>query len=484
MQEVDIALIKKRSIRGIFALTYRTFAIQVLGFAANFILTIFLTPAIFGVYFVVSAAIAFLSYFSDIGLAAALIQKKDEITDIEFRTTFTIQQILVVSLVVIALFASSFIKSFYHLDEKGIFLFQALIISFFLSSLKTIPSIILERNLKFEKLVLPQIAESLVFSIIVVVLAIKGFGITSFSIAVLARGLIGLITIYIISPWKIRLGFSKESAKRLLHFGIPFQANSFIALLKDDLLLAYLGKVLPLAQVGFIGFAQKWAFMPLRLIMDNVIRITFPSFSRLQDNKNLLGKAVEKSIFASAFIVFPSLVGLVIMSPYFIQIIPRYSKWEPALASLAFFAINACFSSVSTPLTNALNAIGKIKISLYLMVFWTIATWVLTPVLIIVMGFNGVGVASAIISLSAVFVVYLVKKYIDFNIVPIFYPLISSLIMGFLIYILMLMLKVNAYSIFIGIVLGAILYFALIFVMAKKMVLADLQLVKENIFKK
>ena len=484
MQEADIALIKKRSIKGIFALTYRTFAVQVLGFGANFILTIFLTPAIFGVYFVVSAAIAFLSYFSDIGLAAALIQKKEEITDAEFKTTFTIQQALVIIVVVISLFSSGFIQSFYHLDRDGIFLFQALVISFFLSSLKTIPSIILERKLEFEKLVLPQIAESLVFSVIVVVLAVKGFGITSFSIAVLARGLVGLVVIYIVSPWRIRLGFSKESAKRLLHFGIPFQANSFIALLKDDLLIAYLGKVLPLAQVGYIGFAQKWAFMPLRLIMDNVIRITFPSFSRLQDHKDLLAKAVERSIFASAFIVFPSLIGLVIMSPYFIQIIPKYSKWEPALVSLVFFALNACFSSVSTPLTNALNAIGKIKISLYLMVFWTIATWALTPALIIIMGFNGVGVASFIISLSAVFVVFLVKRYIDFNIFPIFYPLAASLVMGFLIYILMLMLTVSAYSIFIGIVLGAILYFALILMMAKKLVLADIRLVIENIFKK
>ncbi len=484
MQEADIALIKKRSIKGIFALTYRTFAVQVLGFGANFILTIFLTPAIFGVYFVVSAAIAFLSYFSDIGLAAALIQKKEEITDAEFKTTFTIQQVLVITVVLISIFSSGFIQSFYHLDASGIFLFQALVISFFLSSLKTIPSIILERKLEFEKLVLPQIAESLVFSVIVVVLAVKGFGITSFSVAVLARGLIGLIVIYIVSPWRIRLGFSKESAKRLLHFGIPFQANSFIALLKDDLLIVYLGKVLPLAQVGYIGFAQKWAFMPLRLIMDNVIRITFPSFSRLQDNKNLLGKAVEKSIFASALIVFPSLVGLVIMSPYFIQIIPKYSKWEPALVSLVFFALNACFSSISTPLTNALNAIGKIKISLYLMVFWTIATWVLTPALIIIMGFNGVGVASFIISLSAVLVVFLVKRYIDFNIFPIFYPLVASLVMGFLIYILMLMFSVSAYSIFIGIVLGAILYFALILIMAKKLVLVDIRLVIENIFKK
>ena len=327
MEEIDIALIKKRSIRGIFALTSRTFFIQVISFIANFLLTIFLSPSIFGVYFIVSAAIAFLSYFSDIGLAAALIQKKEAITDDDLKTTFTIQQILVICVVVLALVSSRFIGRFYNLDGAGVLLFQALAVSFFLSSLKTIPSIILERNLNFEKLVIPQIVESLFFSITVVVLAVKGFGISSFTYAVLARGLTGLIAIYIISPWRIRLGFSKESAKKLLSFGLPFQLNSFLALVKDDLFVAYLGKALPIAQVGYIGFAQKWAFMPLRLIMDNVIRITFPSFSRLQDEKDILKKAIEKSIFAASFLIFPSLLGLVIMSPYFVNLIPKYIKW-------------------------------------------------------------------------------------------------------------------------------------------------------------
>jgi len=482
MEEVDISHVTKRSVRGIFALVYRTFAIQILGFGANLFLTIFLSPSIFGVFFVVSAAIAFLSYFSDIGLAAALIQKKESLTEEDLKTTFTIQQILVVSVVVIALVLSGFIRNFYHLDNEGVFLFQALIFAFFLSSLKTIPSIILERGLNFEKLVIPQIVESIFFNIVVVVLAINGFGITSFSIAVLARGLSGLITMYIVSPWRIRFGFSKKSASRLLSFGIPFQANSFLALVKDDLLIAYLGKVLPIAQVGYIGFAQKWAFTPLRLIMDNIIRITFPSFSRLQHDKNILSKALEKSIFAASFLIFPSLVGLVILSPYFIKLIPKYTKWEPALISLTFFSVNAILSSISTPLTNALNAIGKIKITLYLMVFWTIATWVLTPIAIVIFGFNGVSAASAFIALSLVVVVYLTKKYIDFNIFSItIYPLLCTFIMGGTIYFISPFVVRNILSLLIMIITGAILYFGLMFIFAKRILLSDIELIKANL---
>ncbi|PIZ99303.1 MAG: hypothetical protein COX78_02015, partial [Candidatus Levybacteria bacterium CG_4_10_14_0_2_um_filter_35_8] len=264
MEELNIAAVTKRSINGVFALVSRTFVIQLITFVTNFLLTVFLSPTVFGVYFVVSAAIAFLGYFSDIGLAAALIQKKEQITDQELRTTFTIQQILVVTIVIIALLLSNFIGLFYNLNKAGIYLFDALAIAFFLSSLKTIPSIILERNLHFHKLIIPQIVETIFFSVTVVVLAVNGYGVTSFTIAVLARGISGFIAMYIVAPWKIGFGFSREIASKLLSFGVPFQLNSLLALAKDDLLVIYLGKVLPLAQVGYIGFAQKWAFTPLR----------------------------------------------------------------------------------------------------------------------------------------------------------------------------------------------------------------------------
>lgn len=481
MEELDTQTVTKRSLHGILALVSRTFFIQLVAFITNFLLTIFLTPATFGVYFVVSAVINFLGYFSDIGLAAALIQKKEEITQEELKTTFTIQQALVIAVVLIALLCSGWVGSFYRLNANGILLFQALAIAFFLSSLKTIPSIILERKLYFQKLVVPQIVETIVFSIIVVYLAIKGFGITSFTYAVLARGIAGLITMYLISPWKIGIGFSKAVARKLLSFGVPFQLNSVLALFKDDLLIVYLGRVLPLAEVGFIGFAQKWAFTPLRLIMDNIIRITFPSFSRLQGEKEILAKGIEKAIFASSLFVFPSVVGLLTLFPYLLKIVPKYEKWEPALLSLAFFGINAILSSVSTPLTNALNAIGQIKKTLYLMIFWTIATWVLTPVAIFTLGFNGVAIASAVISLSIVIVVLIVKKYVSFNPFIAIPSLLSSVVMGAFILFVGPLVIFEILGLLIIIVFSIVVYFLAMLVFARQEVTSNLHLVFKNL---
>lgn len=484
MEELDIAAVTKRSIHGVFALISRTFVIQMIGLVVGLLLAALLSTQDFGVYTVVSAVIAFLAYFSDIGLAGALIQKKEALTHEDLKTTFTIQQMLVVSLVVIALLGMGFVKSFYHLDNAGIFLFQALVISFFLSSLKTIPSILLERDLRFDKLVIPQIVESLVYSVVVLVCALKGYGITSFSLAVLARGLSGLIAIYCIQSWKIGLGISKNVAKRLLSFGIPFQANSLLGLIKDDAMIAYIGKVLPLTEVAYIGFAQKYAYVPLRLVMDNVIRITFPSYSRLQHNENALSKAIEKSIFAGCFLIFPIIVGMVIVAPYLLLYIPKYHKYLPITLSLAFFGMNAMLSSISTPLTNALSAIGKIKVTVNLMVFWTVATWVLTPLFIHMFGFNGFAFASAIISLSVVAVIYITKKYIQFSVLPmVTLPFIGSAIMGLVVYFSARLWAHNLLSLAAVALLGGLVYFVMMYVMARKQLQEDVLLVIKNIKK-
>jgi O-antigen/teichoic acid export membrane protein len=417
MAELDLGTIKARSLRGIVALVTRTFVLQVVAFGATFLLTVFLAPQVFGIFYVVSAVIAFLTYFSDVGLAAALIQKKEMPNDEDLATTFTIQQILVGSVSIIAVAASPWVVRLYGLDHNGAMLLYALIGSFFLSSLKTIPSILLERRLEFGRLVIPQIAETVGFYVIAVVLAWMGWGVAAFTWAVVVRALVGVILMYIVSPWRIRLGISRPVASKLLKFGVPFQLNSILALLKDDLMTMFLGKTLGFAGIGYIGWAKKWAEAPLRLIMDSMIRVTFPAFSRLQGSKELLGKAIDRALFGLAAAILPISVVMFFFMHQVVGLIPKYGKWEPAILSFYLFTLSSAVAAFSTPLTNALNAIGKIKTTLVLMIFWTVGTWVSNLVLIRFFGFNGVAMTAVLLSLSVIAVVRLISPYASFSIV-------------------------------------------------------------------
>lgn len=430
MEEFDILLVARKSVQGMFALVSRTFFVQILSLVSNFVLTLYLAPSMFGVFFVVSAINVFLTYFQDIGLAALIVQKKEKPTIQELRTTFTIQQILVLTVIVVTLLLSPLFSMLFKLSHDGMLVLYAYLFSFFLSSLKTIPTVLLERRLDFQKLVLPQIVENVTYSVCLIVFAIKGFGVNTFTIAILARSVVGLPIIYMIQSWPIGIGFRKDTIKELIFHGSPFQANSFLALIKDDLLNLYIGASLPLTQVGYIGFGQKWAFQPLRLVMDNVIKITFPAYSRLQHDSNALRVVVEKSLFLTALFIFPTAVCFIFFSPFMVSFIPHYQKWQPALISLSFFSLNALFASISVPLTNFLNAVGKVKVTLKYMVGWTILAWILTPFFISLFGYNGVAAASFLVAASVLVILIPVKKYLEFSFVaPIKAPFFASVVM-------------------------------------------------------
>lgn len=484
--EISLETVKSRTVKGVLTLTGRTFILNIISLVAQGFLWAFLEPKDFGIFFIVSATVNFFSYFADIGLGAALIQKKEKPTDVDFKTVFTTQEILVLAITTIVFLISPVLAKTNSLSHEGVWLLYALNISFFMASLKNIPSIILERKLEFGKFVIPQVLEQVVYNISVVFFAWKGFGITSFTYSVLVRGVVGVVAIYFLQPWKPSIGISKDSLKSLLKFGIPYQLNNFLATVKDDGITIVLGGILGSANLGIFGTAQKLVQYPLRFFMDNVTKVTFPAFSRMQDDRKHLENALSRSIFFICVLVFPSLIGLIVVFPDLVNFIPKYQKWAPAYIPLIFLSINSLLAAASTQLTNLLNSIGKIKTTFKLMIMWTVLTWLLVPFLGKQFGINGASVAYALVGTSSVVVFYQVKKFLNWSIIgSVGIPLISSLIMGFILFIINLFIHNNGViSLFVTVVIGILIYFSSLYLLVGSSLILDAKKVFTGIFKK
>jgi len=474
--ELSLETVKKRAVKGIIALTGRTFILSVVSLLATGFLTVFLDPSEFGIFWIVSAIVNFFAYFSDIGLAASLIQKKEKPTDEDLKTTFTIQQVLVFVILILIFFGSPIFQKIYVFSNEGKYLLYSLGISLLFSSLKTIPSILLERQLEFSKLVIPQVIETLVYSLAAVFFAWKGFGIRSFTYAVFIRGFIGMVLIYILKPWKPGFAFSKKSLKKLLSFGLPYQANTLLAVLKDDAMTAFLGTILGTTGMGYLGWAQRWGYAPLRFFMDHVVKVTFPAFARMQEEKDQLKHTLERSIFFICFLVFPSLIGLLLIAPLLVRIIPKYEKWLPALIPLTLIGVNTFFAAISTQLTNLLNSIGKIKITFRLMIMWTVLTWVFVPVLAYKYGVNGAAFGYSIIGVSSIVAIFIARKYVKFSLVnSALKPAISAIIMGIIIFLIRNIFPYNIKSVILLVSLGVMIYLGLSFVLIGPSLTTDIK---------
>lgn len=464
---MGVLSLKKKIAKGFLSLTFRKAILLTINYLTiNIVLARILPVSTIGIFNIANSILAFFTFFSDIGLAAALIQKKEISLD-DIKTTFTIQEFLALLITLILWFASPVFAAFYNLNDQGMWLIRALSVSFFLVSLKVVPSVLLERDLRFQPLVTVEILETIVFNLVLILLTFFNFSISAFSISVLARSIIGVLTIYTFAPWKISLGFSKSSIKTLISFGLPFQLNSILALLKDRLVPLVIAKMVGSLGIGFITWSQSLAFLPLEA-MNIMIRVTFPAFSRLQDEKVHLKSTLEDSLFATGVILYPMLFGLNAIAPSLVTHVVS-PKWQPALPLIYLFSIGAFWATLSSPFTNFLNAIGRIKTTLKLMIMWTILEWILTPILTIYFGFLGVGIASSLISITSIIPLIIVKRLININVINnIWQSILASSIMALLAYFLSKNFVNSFLNLFFVVLIAATFYFILIFVLARK----------------
>lgn len=400
MSELTLENLKAKAFKGVFTLTFRRLILKIIDTVGVIFLARALAQDVFGVFGIISFIVfTFLAFFSDIGFGAALIQKKSDLTDDDTRTTFTIQQVLVTALLLVAWLLSPAISGFYNLGEQGIWLIRVLSFSLFLTSFKTIPSIILERSLKFEKLVIPEIIETIVYNSIAVYMALNGYGVWSLVIAILARTVSGAVALNLIAPWKIGWSFSRPAARQLLSFGVPYQLNSVLALIKDNITPTLIAYLYGPAAVGFVNLAQNIASRPMEII-NIVSRVMFPAYSRIQGDHVRLKRWIEKSVSFMAVLYYPAITGLLVVASGILQYLyaDKSDKWLPALPTLLIFLAGAFPIIITTTYTNALYALGRPKVVLFLMTLYTVLTWGIGVPLIYKFGFVGIAIAGLIIT--------------------------------------------------------------------------------------
>lgn len=459
--------IKRKGLLGIVYFLGNSTYSAILGLVANLVFTIFLQPAEYGLYFIVLSIMTIFNYFTDVGLAASLIQHKSP-SDNEFHTAFTIQIGLVTTIVALGVALTPVITTFYHFTIPGMTLYIAMLISLFLLSLKSIPSARLERELDYSKIVATQAIESTLFYVVSIILLLGGFRIYALAVGVIVRAIAGTVIIYGLTRWKPKLHFDKTQAKSILGFGIPFQSNVLLAFVKDDLLNLYMANQLGLSGIGYVGWAKKWAEAPLRIVVDNLNKILFPIFSKLQDDKVKLARGLEKIIFYNCLILLPVLAGAFFLMPHFVSIIPKYQKWTVAIPSFNFFLISSLLVSFTTPAINMFNATGRVKTSVKFMILWIVLNWIFVPLFIHWFGMFGVSLAFAFNAMSFALVIFKLKQFIPLSFTnAVLSPSLASIVMIAVLAVTNL-LPVNPYA-KIGLITfaGAVSYCSVILLLTK-----------------
>jgi O-antigen/teichoic acid export membrane protein len=157
-------------------------------------------------------------------------------------------------------------------------------------------------------------------------------------------------------------------------------------------------------------------------------------------------------------------------------VVPRYNQWIPALVPLLFVSINFLFAAATTQLTNLLNAIGKIKITFYLMIMWTVLTWAFIPVLALRFNVIGAAIGYSLVGASSVVAIFIAKKYVNFSLTDsMIKPAIGAFVMGAILIIAKRFLPISMNSMIILTLIGVAIYSASMLSMMGLSLVADIK---------
>lgn len=340
--------------------TFANVAVMVMKFAFGIVWARVLDPADFGIVSMVTIFFTLSSIFIDSGMGQALIRKKN-LTDTDISSVFFFNIGMATFFAIILFVASPFIADFYNVPILSSVV-KIMAVSMIISSMGSVQGALINRNVNFKSTSVTNIIVSLTAGTIGILLAYWGAGVYALVWKSLIASLLTTISLWYISGWWPRLTFSYQSIKELFGFSGKLVINSIMSMFYNDGIGTLIGKFYSPAALGYFNKGQSTAQLPTG-ILGVIVTVTYPLFSKFQDDKKQLENIYLKAMRSASLIICFSQVTLAVLSaPYVIFFFTE--KWANSIIYLQIFAF--CYSAdhVHRLNWNYLLALGRSDLAL------------------------------------------------------------------------------------------------------------------------
>lgn len=351
--------LRQQTASGMIWSSIQRFGSMGITFITNLFLARLLSPEDFGSIGILMVFIAISGVFIDSGFGAALIQKKNP-TNNDYSTIFYLNLLISVVLFLVLYFCAPAISRFYQIPALCDLL-RVLGIILFFNSFSIIQDNQLRKQLKFKKLSIVSVSSAILGGVFGIATAYLGFGVWSLVINTLVGGFSRGLLLWILSKWRPLWVFSIQSLKGLFSFGSFILANSLLVTLRNNIFAVVIGKLFSARDLGYYTQSQRLIDVSSTSFSSIIGQVTFPIFSKIQDNSEQLKNAQQKIIKLLAFVSFPIIILLIVIANALI-IFLFSDKWAE---SVVYFQI-LCFGSLALSLhdinSNLINALGNSKL--------------------------------------------------------------------------------------------------------------------------
>lgn len=336
---------------------------QIITFFITTILARLLTPSIYGTVALIRVFTSLLSTFIDSGMGVALVQKKD-VDELDFSTLFCFNILFSIIVYFLMFFLAPIIANFYN-DVNLILTIRVLSLSLILSGIGNILYSYIYRNFLFKKNLGAHIIANIISGAIGIFLAYKNFGIWALVINILSYRLLSIIFSYTFIQWFPKIQFSFERIKYLFNYGSKLLLSKLIDRLFMNIGALIIGKYYTKSDLALYSKGRHFPGLIVENINGAIDGVLFPIMSKEQSSLETVKNITRMSIIISTYIIMPMMVGLAIIAEPLVRLLLT-EKWIECVFYLRIACFTYMFYTINVTNLNAIKAIGRSDIFLYL----------------------------------------------------------------------------------------------------------------------
>jgi PST family polysaccharide transporter/lipopolysaccharide exporter len=296
-----------------------------------------LDPRDFGLFGIAVLAVQASKRLTDIGLNAALIQRKAENVDSYLNTVWVLEVGRGAAVTVVLFLAAPFLASFFG-EPRATDLLRVVAISPLLQTLRNPGIVYFQKDLRFHRQFAYQVSGSLALFLVAVGYALVYANVWALILGFIAADVTRLLASYLLHDHRPRFEFDLARAKELISYGKWMAGSSILVFLYSQGDDAVIGWLLPASALGFYQLAYRFSNAPATEIASTISRVTFPLYSKLQEDTEGVREAFFKVMQITSFVAFPVAFGIATVAPTFVEAFLG-EQWLPIVTTMQLLAI-------------------------------------------------------------------------------------------------------------------------------------------------
>lgn len=349
--------LKEKVVHGVLWRLVSRLSTQAVTFVVGVVLARILGPEAYGTVAMLTIFVTISETLVNCGFGAAIIQKKN-FSDLDWNSVFWLQISLAWFFYALLYFLAPSIASFYHNEALAAVLrVQALILP--VHAVHGLQMSVIIRDLKFNVSFIVAIVGSATSAIIGLSLAFMGFGYWALVFSTLFGGIATMCVSCIFVRKRPAFEFSFASLREMFSFGGKMFASDVFGTVMNDVTSMVIARVYSPKDLACYTRGNQLPQTIMDLVNSSLTNVSFPAFSKLQDDPVRLTSAMRKVLMCSTFFVMPMMAGLSAVTDSVITLMLG-EKWMESIP----YATIACVSYSLTPFATVnLQAIKGLGLS-------------------------------------------------------------------------------------------------------------------------